>query len=144
MKLTLYSDYSLRVLMFLATRHHLTQIDEIAVFYRISKNHLTKVVHHLATLGYITTVRGRGGGIRLKLKPEEINVGSLIRKTEENFTLVECFNPETNTCPLIGHCGLERVLGEALFAYINVLDQYTLADVTPGYRIQALDHTQDN
>ncbi|UTH14499.1 RrF2 family transcriptional regulator [Macrococcus equipercicus] len=133
MKLTLYSDYSLRVLMYLARQDQLTQIDEIAKFYNISKNHLTKVVHNLALLGYITSIRGRGGGIMLKMQPEEINVGALIRQTEENFTLVECFNPETNTCPLIGHCGLQAVLGEALWSYINVLDQYTVADVTPGY-----------
>ncbi|TDM48075.1 Rrf2 family transcriptional regulator [Macrococcoides goetzii] len=129
MKLTLYSDYSLRVLMFLARTEQRTQIDEIAKFYNISKNHLTKVVNNLGTLGYIETTRGRGGGITLKMAPEEINIGKLIRKTEEHFNIVECFNRETNTCPIIDHCGLMSVLGEALTAYLKVLDQYTLKDI---------------
>ncbi|MCE4958080.1 RrF2 family transcriptional regulator [Macrococcoides caseolyticum] len=129
MKLTLYSDYSLRVLMYLARKEERTQIDEIAKFYNISKNHLTKVVNNLGTLGYIETTRGRGGGIRIKMAPEEINIGKLIRSTEEHFTLVECFDPETNTCPIAGICGLQNVLGEALQAYLSVLDKYTLQDV---------------
>lgn len=129
MKLTLYSDYSLRVLMYIARQEHRVQIDEIANFYGISKNHLTKVVNNLATLGYIETTRGRGGGIRIKMAPEEINIGALIRKTEEHFTLVECFDRETNTCPIAGICGLQGVLGEALNAYLSVLDKYTLQDI---------------
>lgn len=129
MKLTLYSDYSLRVLMYVARQEHRIQIDEIAKFYGISKNHLTKVVNNLATLGYIETTRGRGGGIRIKMAPEEINIGALIRKTEEHFNLVECFDRETNTCPIAGICGLQGVLGEALNAYLSVLDKYTLQDI---------------
>ncbi|MDJ1156522.1 Rrf2 family transcriptional regulator [Macrococcus caseolyticus] len=129
MKLTLYSDYSLRVLMYVARQEHRVQIDEIAKFYGISKNHLTKVVNNLATLGYIETTRGRGGGIRIKMTPEEINIGALIRKTEEHFNLVECFDRETNTCPIAGICGLQGVLGEALNAYLSVLDKYTLQDI---------------
>ncbi|WP_420496477.1 Rrf2 family transcriptional regulator [Macrococcus psychrotolerans] len=129
MKLTLYSDYSLRVLMYIARQEHRVQIDEIANFYGISKNHLTKVVNNLATLGYIETTRGRGGGIRIKMAPEEINIGALIRKTEEHFNLVECFDRETNTCPIAGMCGLQGVLGEALNAYLSVLDKYTLQDI---------------
>lgn len=129
MKLTLYSDYSLRVLMYVARQEHRVQIDEIAKFYGISKNHLTKVVNNLATLGYIETTRGRGGGIRIKMTPEEINIGALIRKTEEHFNLVECFDRETNTCPIAGICGLQGVLGEALNAYLSVLDEYTLQDI---------------
>ncbi|WP_414044568.1 RrF2 family transcriptional regulator [Macrococcus equi] len=129
MKLTLYSDYSLRVLMYLARTDNRTQIDEIAKFYNISKNHLTKVVNNLASLGYIETTRGRGGGISLKLLPEEINIGKLIRKTEEHFNIVECFDRETNTCPIIDQCGLMSALGEALHAYLKVLDKYTLQDI---------------
>ena len=129
MKLTLYSDYSLRVLMYIARQEHRVQIDEIANFYGISKNHLTKVVNNLATLGYIETTRGRGGGIRIKMTPEEINIGALIRKTEEHFNLVECFDRETNTCPIAGICGLQGVLGEALNASLSVLDKYTLQDI---------------
>ncbi len=139
MKLTLYSDYSLRVLMYVARQEHRVQIDEIAKFYGISKNHLTKVVNNLATLGYIETTRGRGGGIRIKMAPEEINIGALIRKTEEHFNLVECFDRETNTCPIAGICGLQGVLGEALNAYLSVLDKYTLQDIL--FRKIALLHT---
>ncbi|UBH09370.1 RrF2 family transcriptional regulator [Macrococcus armenti] len=129
MKLTLYSDYSLRVLMYIARKEERVQIDEIAKFYRISKNHLTKVVNNLATLGYIETTRGRGGGMKIKIQPEDINIGKLIRKTEETLTIVECFDRETNTCPIAGMCGLQGVLGEALAAYMAVLDKYTLEDV---------------
>ncbi|MFC6118619.1 RrF2 family transcriptional regulator [Macrococcoides bohemicum] len=136
MKLTLYSDYSLRVLMYIARQEHRVQIDEIAKFYGISKNHLTKVVNNLATLGYIETTRGRGGGIRIKMTPEEINIGALIRKTEEHFNLVECFDRETNTCPIAGICGLQGVLGEALGAYLSVLDGYTLNDILHNKRTQ--------
>lgn len=132
MRLTLYSDYSLRVLMYLARHEDLTQIDEIASYYNISKNHLTKVVHNLSTLEYITTVRGRGGGIKIKKDPHDINIGELIRHTEDNFNLVECFDRETNTCPIIDTCGLKSVLGEALAAYLNVLDHYTLRDIVSG------------
>lgn len=136
MKLTLYSDYSLRVLMYIARQEHRVQIDEIANFYGISKNHLTKVVNNLATLGYIETTRGRGGGIRIKMTPEEINIGALIRKTEEHFNLVECFDRETNTCPIAGICGLQGVLSEALAAYLSVLDSYTLNDILHNKRTQ--------
>ncbi|MDJ1152864.1 Rrf2 family transcriptional regulator [Macrococcus caseolyticus] len=136
MKLTLYSDYSLRVLMYIARQEHRVQIDEIAKFYGISKNHLTKVVNNLATLGYIETTRGRGGGIRIKMTPEEINIGALIRKTEEHFNLVECFNRETNTCPIAGICGLQGALSEALGAYLSVLDSYTLNDILHNKRTQ--------
>ncbi|MEB8172003.1 Rrf2 family transcriptional regulator [Macrococcus caseolyticus] len=136
MKLTLYSDYSLRVLMYVARQEHRVQIDEIANFYGISKNHLTKVVNNLATLGYIETTRGRGGGIRIKMTPEEINIGALIRKTEEHFNLVECFDRETNTCPIAGICGLQGVLSEALVAYLAVLDSYTLNDILHNKRTQ--------
>ncbi|WP_437792448.1 RrF2 family transcriptional regulator [Macrococcoides caseolyticum] len=136
MKLTLYSDYSLRVLMYIARQEHRVQIDEIANFYGISKNHLTKVVNNLATLGYIETTRGRGGGIRIKMTPEEINIGALIRKTEEHFNLVECFDRETNTCPIAGICGLQGVLSEALGAYLSVLDSYTLNDILHNKRTQ--------
>jgi len=115
--------------MYIARQEHRVQIDEIANFYGISKNHLTKVVNNLATLGYIETTRGRGGGIRIKMAPEEINIGALIRKTEEHFNLVECFDRETNTCPIAGICGLQGVLGEALVAYLSVLDGYTLNDI---------------
>ncbi|AKG73619.1 RrF2 family transcriptional regulator [Salinicoccus halodurans] len=134
MKLTLYTDYSLRVLMYLGLRdaEERVQIDEIAGFYSISKNHLTKVVHHLAKLGYIKTLRGRGGGIMLNYKPEALNIGEVVRSTEDNFHMAECFNAENNQCVLTPVCSLRFVLNDALKAYLEVLDNYTLEDILPN------------
>lgn len=134
MKLTLYTDYSLRVLMYLGLRdaEERVQIDEIAGFYNISKNHLTKVVHHLAKLGYIKTLRGRGGGIMLNYKPEALNIGEVVRSTEDNFHMAECFNAENNQCVLTPVCSLRFVLNDALKAYLEVLDNYTLEDILPN------------
>ncbi|ATP40085.1 Rrf2 family transcriptional regulator [Solibacillus sp. R5-41] len=130
-RLTVYTDYSLRTLMYLGVRgqEHLATIQEIADAYQISKNHLMKVTYDLGQLGYIETIRGRGGGIRLAMAPEEINIGGVVRKTEEDFHLVECFNPESNLCKISAECQLKGALNEALKAYIAVLDSYTLADV---------------
>ncbi|MCM3638355.1 Rrf2 family transcriptional regulator [Sporosarcina luteola] len=130
MRLTLYTDYSLRVLMYLGTKEtgELSTIQEISDRYNISKNHLTKVVHELGKMGLIATVRGRGGGIRLNVRPEEIIVGELVRKTEDDFYLVECFREDGNQCILSSACRLKGALHEALAAYLAVLDKYTIAD----------------
>lgn len=130
MRLTLYTDFSLRVLMYLGTMEtgKLSTIQEISDRYDISKNHLTKVVHELGKMGLVETVRGRGGGIRLNVKPEEINVGELVRKTEDDFYLVECFQEGGNQCILSSVCRLKGALHEALAAYLAVLDKYTIAD----------------
>lgn len=131
MKLTLYTDYSLRVLMYLGARESdKVQIDDIAQFYSISKNHLTKVVNQLSSLGYIKTMRGRGGGIMLNYEPRDLNLGDIVRNTEDNFHMAECFR-EDNQCVLTPVCGLTFVLGSALQAYLNTLDQHTLADIIP-------------
>ncbi|MCM3721543.1 RrF2 family transcriptional regulator [Solibacillus isronensis] len=131
MRLTVYTDYSLRTLMYLGVRgrENLVTIQEIADAYQISKNHLMKVTHDLGKHGYIETIRGRGGGIRLALEPEQINIGDVVRKTEDDFHLVECFNPEGNLCKISPECRLKFALQEALKAYLAVLDTYTLADV---------------
>lgn len=131
MRLTVYTDYSLRVLIYLGLRDRdeLSTIQEIADNYNISKNHLMKVTYELGKLGLIETVRGRGGGIRLAKEPETIVIGEVVRQTEEDFHLVECFNPESNLCALSPECKLKFALHEALQAYLKVLDQYTLADV---------------
>lgn len=130
-RLTVYTDYSLRTLMYLGVRgkDHLATIQEIADAYQISKNHLMKVTYDLGQLGYIETIRGRGGGIRLAFEPEQINIGEVVRKTEDDFHLVECFNPENNLCKISPECRLKFALQEALNAYLAVLDTYTLADV---------------
>ncbi|GGG27482.1 HTH-type transcriptional regulator NsrR [Lysinibacillus alkalisoli] len=130
MRLTVYTDYSLRTLIFLGAkeREQLTTIQEISDAYNISKNHLMKVTHQLGQLGYIETIRGRGGGIRLAKPADEIGIGEVVRQTEEDFHLVECFNPESNLCKIASACQLKSVLHEALLAYLAVLDQYTIAD----------------
>jgi len=130
-RLTVYTDYSLRVLMYLGVRgpDHLATIQEIADTYQISKNHLMKVTYDLGKYGYIETIRGRGGGIRLAMQPEDIVIGQVVRKTEEDFHIVECFNPENNLCIISPECRLKNALHEALQAYLKVLDSYTLADV---------------
>ncbi|WP_444685552.1 Rrf2 family transcriptional regulator [Alkalicoccus luteus] len=132
MHLTQYTDFSLRVLMYTAVQPSgkLSQIKDISEAYGISKNHLMKVVYRLGKLGYIETIRGRNGGIRLAREPQNINIGEVVRHTEDNFHLVECFNSETNTCPITPACKLQFALSDALTAYLDVLDQYTLEDIT--------------
>lgn len=135
MQLTRYTDYSLRVLMYLAVRRNrLATIGEIARAYGVSKAHLTKVVHELGGAGFVETVRGRGGGIRLRRAPEEIGVGEVVRFTEERMDLVECFDPDTSECRIESACRLRVALSQALEAFLNTLDRYTLADLVARRR----------
>ena len=130
MRLTFYSDYSLRLLMYAALRPgQLITIQEVADAYGISKNHLMKVAFELGRKGFLETVRGRGGGLRLARPPEKIGVGEVVRAMEEDFTMVECFDPSINQCVITGPCRLRGVLSRALKAYFAVLDEYTLADL---------------
>ena|SRR5699024_3726758 len=131
MRLTNYTDYALRVLIYLAAKGEdkKATITEITDAYSISRNHLTKVIHQLGKLEVIQTIRGRGGGILLNKKPHEITVGAIVRETEEDFHLVECFRSETNICVLNPYCGLKGILQEALNAYLAVLDRYTIEDI---------------
>lgn len=131
MQLTLYSDYSLRVLIYLGTKPHdePVTITDIAQAFGISRNHLVKVVHNLSLLGYINTVRGKRGGMQLSRPPDKINLGEVVRHTEGSFDIVECFNSTTNTCPISPVCKLKGVIREAYRGFIGVLDQYTLADI---------------
>lgn len=134
MQLSLYSDYSCRVLIYLASHPgKKAAIDDIATAYGISANHLVKVVHNLGKLGFIETTRGRGGGICLADTPDSIKMGQVIRKTEPTMALVECMSTENN-CPIVSQCGLRRALTEAREAFLKVLDGYTLKDVvrSPG------------
>ena len=131
MQLTRYTDYSLRVLIYLAThRDGLATTEQIANAYGISLAHLSKVVKHLARGGYVETVRGRSGGLRLAVPPEEIVLGEVVRSTEETLALVECFAaPGSGACRIEPACDLARVLDQALRAFLGVLDRHTLADV---------------
>ena len=130
MRLTVRTDYSLRVLMYAGlTRERLATIAEMAAAYRVSENHLMAVVHRLGTLGYLETVRGKGGGVRLARPPGAINLGEVVRRVETDMALVECFAAEPGQCPIAPACALRGVLGEALDAFLAVLDRYTLADL---------------
>jgi len=130
MRLTLYSDYSLRVLLYLALNFDKpATIKEIATSYDISKNHLMKVASGLTQAGYVKAIRGRSGGLLLARKSTEINLGAVIRTTEEDFKIVECFDPETNTCCIAPNCRLQNILNEAIRAFIAVLDKYSLYDL---------------
>ena len=131
MRLSFYSDYSLRLLMYLAIRQDaLVTIQEVADAYRISKNHLTKVAYDLGRAGFLETVRGRNGGIHLAKSPSAIGLGEVLRVTESDLGHVECFDAKTDKCVISGPCRLKGVLASARQAYFDVLDQYTLAHLT--------------
>lgn len=130
MRLTRYTDYGLRTLIYLSLKGEgLATVPEIAKCYDISEHHLTKIVGELARLGHIRTQRGRNGGFTLARDPAEINIGKLVRALEDNFDMVECFQATGNTCPLTPCCALTGVLHEAMNGFLAVLDRYTLADV---------------
>ena len=132
MRLTNFTDYTLRVLIYLGAhrdKESLTTVGEIATAYGISENHLTKVVHHLAGQGYVETIRGNGGGVRLSRAPDTINIGAVVRGAEEDFAIVECFRDGNAKCPIAPVCALSSVLGNAVHAFFEVLDKQTLADL---------------
>jgi Rrf2 family nitric oxide-sensitive transcriptional repressor len=130
--LTKFSDYSLRVLIYLGLHQdRLVSVDEIGRAYRVSPHHIVKVVQTLVELELITTVRGRNGGLRLDKPPAKINIGRLIQRTEPGWNLVECFDAASNTCPIDGACGLKGALSHAQRAFLDVLDQYSLAHFLP-------------
>lgn len=132
MQLTLYTDYSLRVLLYLAINSgKRATISEIAEYFDISRNHLVKVVHNLGQLGLIHTIRGKSGGIQLALRPKEINIADVVQRIEPHMNLLECFDDHTNTCPITGHCKLKGVLFKARKSFVHVLSEYTLADMLP-------------
>ncbi len=131
MRLSEYTDYTLRVLMYCAAhRDRLVTIGELAEQHGLSKNHLMKVVNDLAHQGLLETTRGRGGGLRLLAEPETIRIGEVVRATETDFRLVECFDAATNACTLSPSCRLKRLFDEALAGYFRALDGATLADLT--------------
>jgi Rrf2 family nitric oxide-sensitive transcriptional repressor len=130
MRLTSYSNYSMRVLMVAAARSpQLSTIREVAESFGISEAHVVKCVHHLGSWGYLDTVRGNRGGFRLARAAHDINVGEVIRRTEDGFQTVECFDPDSNTCPLVGRCRLSAALKRGTDAFLAALDDLTLADV---------------
>ena len=133
MRLSEYTDYTLRVLMYCARhRERLVTINELAEQHGLSKGHLMKVVNDLARQGLIETTRGRGGGLRLSKEPGTIRIGAVLRASETDFRLVECFDASTNVCTLTPNCRLKHLFDAALRGYFQALDSATLADLTSG------------
>jgi Rrf2 family nitric oxide-sensitive transcriptional repressor len=134
MRLTSYTDYSLRTMMYLAVKpERLATIADISTAYGISDNHLMKIVHQLGQAGFVDTVRGRRGGLRLARPADQINLGAIVRTMEPDMEIAPCFVPE-NSCVIAPCCGLQHVLREALDAFLAVLDRYTLADLVRSPR----------
>lgn len=130
MKLTSYSNFALRSLQLAALKApDLIRVDDVVRVHGLARPHIVKIVHELGRAGYLETVRGRGGGFRLAKPAEDIAIGDVVRLTEGPLDLVECFNPEQNTCPLIGICKLSRALQNATKAFMAILDDLTLADI---------------
>jgi len=135
MKLTSYTNYALRSLQ-LAALHapSLIRVDDVANVHKLSRPHIVKIVHELGKAGYVETVRGRNGGFRLARPAAEIIVGDVVRITEGTLDVVECFNPETNSCPLIGVCKLSKAMMRATDAFMAVLDDLTVSDIASNKR----------
>jgi Rrf2 family nitric oxide-sensitive transcriptional repressor len=140
MHLTVYTDYALRMLMYLALKDDgLATIEEIAQSYGISKNHLMKVAHQLGLAGYIETVRGRRGGLRLAKPAKAIRLGDVVRHTEPDMAIVMCFEPTNADCAVLPYCVLRKALEVARDAFLEALDNYTLSDlVKPRAGLQAV------
>jgi len=135
MRLTLHSDLGFRTLIFLAVAGEKGgSVPQIADAYGVSHNHLKKVVNHLAHAGWVEAARGRGGGLRLRVAPAQISIGAVMREMESDFALVDCLGAAPERCLIAGNCGLQRIFGEALRAWFQILDRYSLADAVekPG------------
>ncbi|KOF14008.1 hypothetical protein AC244_28445 [Ensifer adhaerens] len=130
MRMTLHTDYALRMLIYVAARQNgVCTVNDVAKAYGLSRNHLLKVAQTLRDLGLVETTRGRAGGIRLAKPPAEIAIGALVRATEEDFSLAECMQANGRACAISPACRLKGMLHEALAAFLTVLDKYTLADI---------------
>jgi Rrf2 family transcriptional regulator, nitric oxide-sensitive transcriptional repressor len=140
MKLTTFTDYSLRSLIQVAlSQDKLITTDEIAQSNRISRHHVTKVIAHLNKIGYLETLRGKGGGIRLAMRPELITIGRLVRQTETDLSLLPCGNGQDNSCVILPVCKLISALDNAREAFFATLDKYTLADfLEPRRKLMSL------
>lgn len=138
MRLTTYTDYALRVLMFVGLKNdELVRVDEVATSFGISRNHLSKIVHNLGSKGYLLTVQGRNGGFQLARDPADISVGQVMRDFEPDFNLVECFDSSTSKCRIQPSCVLAGELHDALAAFLGRLDGVTLRDlIQPRWKLQ--------
>jgi Rrf2 family nitric oxide-sensitive transcriptional repressor len=136
MQLTTFTDYGLRTLMFL-TAHpdRLCSIREVADYYEISYNHLVKVAHRLAQLGFIVSTKGKGGGIKLTKRADQLKLGDLVRSLEPSMDVVECFNRDTNTCRITDSCQLKHYLSAAKKDFLVSLNRHTLADIVKSKKL---------
>lgn len=136
MQLTIFTDYGLRSLMYLAAHpDRRCSVREVAEHYGISRNHLVKVVHRLAQLGYIDTSKGKGGGIKIAQRADKLKLGDLVRALEPNMDIVECFNKDTNSCRITNGCQLKHYLFDAKQAFLASLNSHTLADAVKNKRL---------
>ena len=136
MRLTLHTDYALRVLMHVGVKGDtLSTIPEIVEHFDISRGHVMKVVHHLGQLGYLETIRGKGGGLRLARKPSQINVGAVVRDMEEELAVLGCLQGSEGYCRIEQSCVLRSALRDATNAFLAALDRYTLADLIKPRRL---------
>ncbi|MFC0179046.1 Rrf2 family transcriptional regulator [Thorsellia kenyensis] len=129
MQITRFTDYGLRTLMYVAScPENIASVKEISEYYGISRNHLVKVVHKLSKLGFLETIKGKGGGIKIAEKTDSIRLGDLIKLLEPNMYIAECFNENDNGCKITNSCKLKHYFFEASQNFINTLNKYTLAD----------------
>ena len=134
MRLTKQTNYAVRMLMYCASSDGLVRVGEVARFYRLPEPFMTKIQQALNRAGFVETVRGRGGGMRLARPATEISLGTVVRRIEDSFVLAECFDEGETRCPLVTTCGLNGALSRALDAFFAVLDEYTLADLVGNER----------
>ena len=132
MQLTYFSDYALRLVLYLAAHpEKVVSVQEVSRAYLVSPHHMVKVARLLASRGIVAAVRGRRGGLRLTVPAERLTIGSLVRLTEPNFNVVECFDQVANTCPIAPACGLKGIFTKAQGAFLGVLDEHTIAELLP-------------
>jgi Rrf2 family nitric oxide-sensitive transcriptional repressor len=137
MRLTQFTDYSLRVLIYLALhRKERVTIDQLTKAYDVSRHHVRSVVHNLAKLGFIDSTQGKGGGLTLAMKPNEISIREVVENTENDFYIVECFKPDGNACPIEPLCVLKQALSEASKSFLKTLDGYSIEDLVRSKKTQ--------
>ena len=137
MRLTQFTDYSLRVLIFLALHpDEKVTIDQLTQSYKVSRHHIRSVVHNLAKLGYVESTQGKGGGLALAMKASEISIANVVQDCENDFYIVECFNPQGNLCPIEPVCILKQALSKAAQNFLQTLDNYTIEDLIKNKKSQ--------
>lgn len=130
MRLTDFSDYALRALIYMNQKRELVTLTELSENLHISRNHLIKIANKLVKLGYVEAIRGRSGGLKINPSAGTLKVGDIVKSTEENFTMAECFGKEKSNCVYVSTCSLKHALNEALSSFVETLNRYSLNDIT--------------